>query len=59
MPKIKVCLGTVIKHVNFSVLIGRHCARVDVEVGVELLDRYAKSTMFKKGANRCCGKSLS
>jgi len=59
MPKIKVGLRAIVKHINFSVLIRRHGAWINVQVRVELLDSDAESTMFEKGANRGCRKTLS
>ncbi len=37
MPKIKICLRSVIKHVYFAVLVWGHSAWVDVEIGVKFL----------------------
>src|SRR3546814_1421958 len=36
MTKIKVGFRPVVSHINFTMLIGRHRARIDVQIGIEL-----------------------
>ena len=37
MAEVEVRFGTVISDENFTVLIGAHCAGIDIQVGVQLL----------------------
>ena len=37
MAEIEICLGAVLGDEDFAVLIRRHCSRIDVDVGIELL----------------------
>lgn len=53
VTKVKVGFGTIFKDINFAVLIGAHRARIDVEVGVELLQDHPQAAVFEEGAE--CG----
>ena len=38
MAKIEVGLGAVVRHEDLTVLVGRHRARIDVDIGIQLLE---------------------
>lgn len=59
MAEVEVGLGTVIEHVNFAVLVRRHGAGIDVEVGVELLHEDLESALFEQGADGSRGKTFA
>ena len=50
MAQVQIGLGAVVEHIDFAVLVGRHRARVHVEVGVELLERDLESAVFQQRA---------
>jgi len=53
MAEVKVALGAVLGHEHLAVLVGRHGARVDVDVGVELLQLNIEAAGDKQAADRC------
>ena len=59
VTKVKVGLRTVIGNENFSVLIGRHSAGVNVYVWVKLLDSYLIAALFEKSAERSGGNTFA
>ena len=59
VAEVEVGLGTVIKYVNFAVLVGRHGARIDVEIGVELLHQDLEAALFEQGADGSRGKTFA
>ena len=48
VAKVEVRLGTIVKHVDFTVLVGAHGARIDVEVRIEFLDTHLESAAFEE-----------
>ena len=48
MTEIEIGLRSVIGNVHLSMLIRRHGAGIDIDIGIELLDRYAESSCFQK-----------
>lgn len=56
VTKVEVGLGSVVEDVDFAMLVGRHCARIDIEIGIELLDHDLVATVFKQRANGGCGE---
>ena len=59
VAEVKVSLGTVIQHVHFTVLVGAHGARVDVQIRVKLLHGHLKAAMLKQRADGRCGKAFT
>ena len=59
VTEIEVGLGAVLGNENLAVLIRVHRARVDVDVGVELLDRNADAARFEQPSERCGRDALS
>ena len=47
VPEVKVGLHTVRRHVTLAVLVRIQCARVDVYIGIELLNRYPIPTRLE------------
>ena len=52
MSQIQVGFRTVIGHVNLPVLIGAHGARVDIDIGVQLLCRNLQSARLQQTSQR-------
>ena len=59
MPQIEVCFGAVLGHIHLAVLVGTHRARVNVDVGVELLRGYLESARLQQPAERGGGNALA
>jgi hypothetical protein len=59
VTEVKVGFSTVVSDENFPVFEGIHRARVDVDVGIELLHRDAQSTHLEKTTERRCGQTLT
>ena len=51
MTEIEIGFGAVIGHIAFAMLIGRHRARIDVEIGVQLAQADFISTRLKQGSD--------
>ena len=58
VTEVEVGFGSVIEDVDFAMLIGRHGAGIDVEVGVELLNHDLVATAFEQGADGGGGESF-
>ena len=50
MAEIEIGLGPVVGHEDLAVLVGRHRARIDVEIGIELLDARAVAARLQQGS---------
>ena len=59
MAEIEVGLSTVIGDEDLTVLEGAHRTRVDVQVGVELLDGHLESASLEQAAKRCGRDALA
>jgi hypothetical protein len=59
MAKVQIRLRSVVGDIHLPVLIRTHRARVDVDVGVELLQRYLVSVSLQERADRCRSQPLS
>ena len=59
MAEVEVGLGAVVGDEDLAVLIGRHGAWVNVEVGVELDDGDAQAARFEEEADGGGGDSLT
>ena len=59
VPKVEVSLGAVVGNEDLAMLIGRHGARVNVEVGVELDHGDAQAARFEEEADGGGGDSLT
>ncbi len=52
MAEVEIGLGAVVEHVNFAVLKRVHRARIDVQIGIELLEDDAQAAQLEKRAER-------
>ena len=59
MPQVEVGLGPVVGHVDLAVLEGAHRARVDVEIGVALLQRHRHPARLEEGPQGRRGDALA
>ena len=59
VAEIEVGLAAVVGDVDLAVLIRAHRARIDVDVGVELLQRDLVAVAFEQGADRRGGEALA
>ena len=59
VAEVKVGLGAVVGDENLAVLEGRHGARIDVEVGVELHDVDLEAAALEQASDRGRGQSLA
>ena len=54
MPKIQVGLGPVIQYEDLAVLIGAHCARVNIDIGIQFLNGDVEPAFFEQTSRCCC-----
>ncbi len=59
MADVEVGLGPVLGHEDLAVLERAHRPRVDVQIGVELLELDAQATGFQQASERCGDDSLA
>ena len=59
VAEVEVGLGAVAGHEDLAVLVGRHRAGVDVEVGVELLDGDGDVAALEDAAEGGCGNAFA
>ena len=59
MAQVEVGFAAVVQHVDFAVLVGAHGARIDVDIGVELLHADAEPALFQQHADRGAGQSFA
>jgi hypothetical protein len=50
MAEVEVGFGAVIRHIDFAMLIGRHRAGIDIQIGIELANAHTISTRLQQ----CC-----
>ena len=59
MAEVEVGLGAVVGDVDLAVLVGRHRARIDVEIGVELADADLVAARLQQRREGCRQKTLA
>ena len=59
VPEVEVGLGPVVGDVDLAVLVGAHGPRVDVDVGVELLQRHPVAVPFEQAPDGGGGQPLA
>jgi hypothetical protein len=59
VAEVEVGLGAVVGDVDLAVLVRAHRARVDVDVGVELLERDAVAVVLEEPADRSGREALA
>ena len=52
MAQIQICLCAILSHIDFTVLVGAHGARINIEIGVELEDSDTKTSRLEYGTQR-------
>ena len=50
MAQVKIRLRAIIQHIHLAVLEGAHGARIDIEIGIKLLQRHLKPPAFQQRA---------
>ena len=58
VPEVQVRFRAVFRHEHFTVLEGRHRARVDIDVRIELDHRHLQTARFEDGRQRSGGDAL-
>ena len=59
VSEVEIRLGAVVQHVHLAVLVRAHGAGVDVQVGVELLQRDGEAAVLQQGSERRRGEPLA
>ena len=59
MAKIEIRLRAVIGDEDLAMLIGRHRARIDIEIGVELAQAHGIAARLQEGAERRGSETFS
>ena len=59
VPEVEVGLGAVVGDEDLAVLVGRHRARIDVEIGVELAQPDLVAARLQQRAERCGCETLA
>ena len=59
MAEIEIGLGAVVGDENLAVLVRRHRARIDVEIGVELAQPHLVAARLQQRAERCRSQTLA
>ncbi len=59
VAQVEVGFGAVVEDVDLAVLVGTHRPRIDVEVGVELLEPDAQAAVLQQHADRGAGEALA
>ena len=59
VAQVEVGLGAVVGHEHFAVLIGRHRPRINIQVGIALLEGNSEAAALKQAANRCRRNALA
>ena len=59
MAKIEIGLRAVVQHVNFAVLKRIHRPRIDIEIGIELLEHNAQTAQLEQRSERSRGQAFA
>ena len=59
MAEVEIRLRAVVEHIDLAVLIGRHGAGIDVEVGIKLLHEHLETACFEQRADGCGREALA
>ena len=52
MAKIKIGFRTIVRHIDFAMLIGRHRARIDIQIRIKFPNADFVATRLQKGRQR-------
>ena len=58
VTEVQIRFRSVVRHIDFPMLIGIHRARIDVDVGIELEERDLQPPAFEQVADRGRGEPL-
>ena len=59
VAEVEIGLGAVVGDEDLAVLVGRHRARIDVEIGVELAQAHLVAARLQQRAERCGSETLA
>ena len=59
VAQIEICFCAIIEDVDLAVLVRGHRAWIDVEIGVELLEKDFQAAVLKESSDGGCGESFS
>ena len=59
VAEIEVGFGPVVGHEHLAVLVRRHRAGIDVEIGIELANAHAVTACLQESTECCCGNAFS
>ena len=59
MTQVKVGLSAIVRHKYLAMLVRRHRARIDIQIGVKLDYRYVDAPVLEHPANRSAGDALA
>ena len=59
VAQVQIGLRTIIQDVDFAVLVGAHCARIHIDVGIQLLHPYREPTPLKQHSKRSGRQAFS
>ena len=58
MTEVEVGFSAVLRYKNFSMLIGVHRPRIDIQIRVKLLIDNRKTSAFQQKSDRCSGNAF-
>ena len=59
VTKVEVGFCTIVEHIDLTMLVRRHGAWIDIEIGIEFLHQHLEPAVFEQRADGCCGKSFA
>ncbi len=59
VTKVEVGLRAIVEHIDFAMLVWRHGAGIDIEIGIKFLHQHLEPAVFEQRADGCCGKSFA
>ena len=59
VPKVEIGLGTIVRHENLTVLVGAHRSRINVEIGIKLLQCHSETPALQQPPNRRRGQPFA
>jgi hypothetical protein len=59
MAQVEIGLRAVVRHIDFAMLIGRHRARINVQIGIELAGADLVAACLQQRAERCCHEAFT
>ena len=59
VSEVKICLGSVVRNINLTMLVRAHCSGIHIDIRIKLLCCYLKSSCLQKTAQGCGGDAFS